>query len=177
MTYQLINYLNANIVEESPTADDTLANVCSEFLVCTVVEFCQQACLAILVSTDKANAKKSKFAKYLNKVVGVGVAGGVSAIPGAAPIARGAGKITGELVQKLIQEHNNSKQHKEGKRIEHLLKSFDPEDREWILFLLDSFNTIFIWLVPFNLFLNSLLEPLQNIYLLYFYRCFTKTSE
>ena len=105
------------------------------------------------------------------------MAGGVSAIPGATPIARGAGKITGELVQKLIQEHNNSKQHKEGKRIEHLLKSFEPEDREWILFLLDCFNTIFIWLVPFDLFLNSLLEPLQNIYLLCFYKCFTKTSE
>ena len=88
-----------------------MANCYYEFLVCTVVEFNQLACLAILVSTDKSNAKKSKFAKYLNKVVDVGVVGGVSAIPGAAPIARGAGKITGELVQKLIQEHNNSKQH------------------------------------------------------------------
>ena len=80
------------------------------------------------------------------------MAGGVSAIPGATSIARGAGKTTGELVQKLIQEHNNSKQHKEGKRIEHLLKSFEPDNREWILFLLDGFTTIFIWLVAFDFF-------------------------
>ena len=145
------------MIEESPTADDTVANCYTEFLVCTVVEFNQLACLAILVSTDKSNAKKSKLAEYLNKVVDVGVTSGVSAIPGAPPpVAKGAGKITGELVQQLIQEYNNSKQHKEGKRIEHLLKSFEPEDRKWILFLLDNFSTIFIWLVTFDLYLNHI---------------------
>ena len=148
--YPLINYLDADIVKESPTADDTLANYYKEFLVCTVVEFIQKACLALLVSTDKSNAKRSKLSKYLNKAVDIGVTGGISAIPGAAPVAKGAGKITGELVEKLISEHEKSKQHKEGKLIEHLLKTFQPEDREWIMFLLDSFTTIFIWLVPFD---------------------------
>ena len=135
--------------DESPTAHDTIANRYFEFLVCCIVEFNQQACLAILVSTDKSNAKTSKFSKYLNKVVDVGVTGGIAAIPGAAPIARGTGKITGELVECLIKEYEKSKQHKEGKIIEHLLTTFQPEDPEWIQFLLDNFSTIFIWLVPF----------------------------
>ena len=94
------------------------------------------------------------MSKYLNKAVDVGVTGGISAIPGAAPVAKGAGKITGELVEKLISEHEKSKQHKEGKLIEHLLKTFQPEDREWIMFLLDSFSTIFIWLVIFDYFIT-----------------------
>ena len=153
--YPLINCLDADIVKESPTADDTLANYYKEFLVCTVVEFIQQACLALLVSTDKSNAKRSKFSKYLNKAVDIGVTGGIAAIPVAAPIAKGAGKITGELVEKLISEHEKSKQHKDGKLIEHLLKTFQPEDREWIMFLLDSFSTIFIWLVPFDYLING----------------------
>ena len=143
------NHIYEEINDESPTADDTIANRLTEFLICCVVEFNQQACLAILVSTDKSNAKTSKFSKYLNKVIDVGVTGGVAAIPGAAPIAKGTGKITGELVEHLIKEYEKSKQHKEGKLIEHLLKNFQPEDPEWIQFLLDSFSTIFIWLVPF----------------------------
>ena len=114
-----------------------------------------------MVSTDKSNAKKSKLSKYLNKAVDVGVTGGISAIPGAAPVAKGAGKITGELVEKLISEHEKSKQHKEGKLIEHLLKTFQPEDREWIMFLLDSFSTIFIWLVPFDYLITRATLP-QN---------------
>ena len=137
-------------IEMSPTADDTVYNRYFQFLLYTVTEFMQKACLAILVSTNKSNAKTSKFSKYLNKAVDVGVTGGIAAIPGAAPIAKGAGKITGELVEKLISEHEKSKQHKDGKLIEHLLKTFQPEDREWIMFLLDSFSTIFIWLVPFD---------------------------
>ena len=108
-----------------------------------------------MVSTDKSNAKRSKFSKYLNKAVDIGVTGGIAAIPVAAPIAKGAGKITGELVEKLISEHEKSKQHKDGKLIEHLLKTFQPEDREWIMFLLDSFSTIFIWLVPFDYLING----------------------
>ena len=63
--------------DESPTAHDTIANRYFEFLVCCIVEFNQQACLAILVSTDKSNAKTSKLSKYLNKAVDVGAFRGI----------------------------------------------------------------------------------------------------
>ena len=144
------NLDHANIVEESPTADDTIANRYIEFLICCVVEFNQQACLAILVSTDKSNAKTSSLFNYLNKAIDIGVTVGITAIPGAAPFAKGTGKISGELVDGLLKEYEKSKQHKEGKNIEHLLKTFQPDDRKWIIFLLDSFSTIFIWLVPID---------------------------
>ena len=144
------NIDHTNIVEKSPTADDTIANRYIEFLICCVVEFNQQACLAILVSTDKSNAETNSLCNYLNKAIDIGVTIGITAIPGAAPFAKGAGKITGELVEGLIKEYEKSKQHKEGKNIEHLLKTFQPEDRKWIIFLLDSFSTIFIWLVPID---------------------------
>ena len=131
-------------IEMSPTADDTVYNRYFQFLLYTVTEFIQQACLAILVSTDKSNAKTSKFAKYLNKAVEVGVTGGISAIPGAAPLAKGAGKVAGELVEGIVKEYKESEQHKKAKLAEHLLTTFQPDDPKWIRFLLDGFSTIFI---------------------------------
>ena len=131
-------------IEMSPTADDTVYNRYFQFLLYTVTEFNQQACIAILVSTDKSNAKTSKFSKYLNKAVDVGVTGGISAIPGAAPIAKGAGKVAGELVEGIIKEYKESEQHKKAKLAEHLLTTFQPDDPTWIRFLLDGFSTIFI---------------------------------
>ena len=131
-------------IEMSPTADDTVYNRYFQFLLYAVTEFIQQACLAILVSTNKSNAKTSKFSKYLNKAVDVGVTGGISAIPVAAPIAKGAGKVAGELVEGIVKEYKQSEQHKKGKLAEHLLTTFQPDDPKWICFLLDGFSTIFI---------------------------------
>ena len=84
------------------------------------------------------------MSKYLNKAVDVGVSGGITAIPGAAPFAKGAGKVAGELVENIVKEYKQSEQHKKGKLAEHLLKTFQPDDPEWIWFLLDCFSTIFI---------------------------------
>ena len=131
-------------IEVSPTADDTVYNRYFQFLLYTVTEFMQKACLAILVSTDKSNAKTSKFSKYLNKAVDVGVTGGISAIPGARPIAKGAGRVAGELVEGIVKEYKQSEQHKKAKLNEHLLTTFQPDDPKWISFLLDGFSTIFI---------------------------------
>ena len=130
--------------EMSPTADDTVYNRYFQFLLYTITEFMQKACLAILVSTNKSNAKTSKFYKYLNKAVDVGVTGGISAIPGAAPIAKGAGKVAGEFVEGIVKEYKQSEQHKKAKLTEHLLTTFQPDDPRWISFLLDGFSSIFI---------------------------------
>ena len=132
-------------INSSPTADDTVLNRYSVFLLYCVAEFNQRACLVLLVSTDKSHAKMGKFSKYLNKVVDSSTTAGIAATGVGIPIAKGAGKITGELVEGLINEYEKSKQHKEGKLAEHLLKTFEPDDPEWILFLLDSFSTIFLW--------------------------------
>ena len=128
----------------SPTADDTVYNRYFQFLLYTVTEFIQQACLSILVSTDKSNAKTSKLSKHLNKAVDIGLAGGISAIPGARPFARGAGKVAGELIEGIVKEYKQSEQHKKAKLAEHLLTTFQPDDPKWIHFLLDGFSTIFI---------------------------------
>ena len=131
--------------ETSPTANDTILHRFSEFLLYCVAEFNQKACLVILVSTDKSNAKTSKFSKYLNKAVDTGVTAGIAQTVVGAGAAKGAGKMTGELVEGLIKKYEENKQHKKSKLTEHLLKTFQPDDPEWILFLLDGFSTIFIW--------------------------------
>ena len=73
-----------------------------------------------------------------------GVTIGLAATVVGSPIAKGAGKVTGELLEVLLKEHEKSKQHKKGKLAENLLKSFEPDDSKWIWFLLDCFSTIFI---------------------------------
>ena len=128
----------------SPTGSDTPYNRYYQFLLYTVTEFNQNACIVILISTDKSNVKTSKYIKYLNKTVDGGVTVGLSAAGVLSPIAKSAGKITGELVEGLLQEYEKSKQHNKGKLAEHLLKSFEPDDSKWIWFLLDCFSTIFI---------------------------------
>ena len=130
--------------EMSPTGNDTPYNRYYQFLLYTVTEFNQNACIVILISTDKSNVETSKYIKYLNKTVDGGVTIGLSATVVLSPIAKSAGKITGELVEGLLQEYEKSKQHKKGKLAEHLLKSFEPDDSKWIWFLLDCFSTIFI---------------------------------
>ena len=128
----------------SPTGSDTPYNRYYQFLLYTVTEFNQNACIVILISTDKSNVKTSKYIKYLKKTVDSGVTIGFSATVVGSPIAKSAGKISGELVEGLLKEYEKSKQHKKGKLAEHLLKSFEPDDSKWIWFLLDCFSTIFI---------------------------------
>ena len=139
--YEEIQY---SLTEMSPTANDTPYNRYYEYLLYTVTGFCQNACIAILVSTDKSNVKTSKYIKYLKKTVDSGTTIGLSATVLLSPFAKSAGKITGELVEGLLKEYEESKQHKKGKLAEHLLKSFEPDDPKWIWFLLDCFSTIFI---------------------------------
>ena len=128
----------------SPTGSDTPYNRYYQFLLYTVTEFNQNACIVILISTDKSNVETSKYIKYLNKTVDGGVTAGVSATVVLSPFAKSAGKITGELVEGLLKEYKKSKQHKKSKLPEHLLNSFEPDDSKWIWFLLDCFSTIFI---------------------------------
>ena len=92
-------------INSSPTADDTVLNRYSVFLLYCVAEFNQRACLVLLVSTDKSHAKMGKFSKYLNKVVDSSTTAGIAATGVGIPIAKGAGKITGELVEGLINEY------------------------------------------------------------------------
>ena len=93
-----------------------------------------------------------KFSKYLNKVVDSSMTVGITSTGVGVPIAKGAGKITGELVEGLINEYEKSKQHKEGKLAEHLLTTFEPDDPKWISFLLDNFSTIFLrYVINFSL--------------------------
>jgi hypothetical protein len=133
-----------SLKEMSPTGNDTHYNRYYQFLLYTVTEFNQNACIVILISTDKSNVKTSKYIKYLKKTVDSGVTIGFSATVVGSPIAKSAGKISGELVEGLLKEYEKSKQHKKGKLAEHLLKSFEPDDSKWIWFLLDCFSTIFI---------------------------------
>ena len=133
-----------SLKEMSPTGNDTPYNRYYQFLLYTVTEFNQNACIIILVSTDKSNVKTSKYIKYLKKTVDSGVTIGMSATVVGSTIAKSAGKITGELVEGLLKEHEKSKKHKKGKLAEHLLKSFEPDDSKWIWFLLDCFSRIFV---------------------------------
>ena len=130
--------------EMSPTGNDTPYNRYYQFLLYTVTEFNQKACIVILISTDKSNVETSKYIKYLKKTVDSGITIGMSATGVLSPIAKSTGKITGELVEGLLKEYEKSKQHKKGKLAEHLLKSFEPDDSKWMCFLLDCFSTIFI---------------------------------
>ena len=80
--------------EMSPTGNDTPYNRYYQFLLYTVTEFNQNACIVILISTDKSNVETSKYIKYLNKTVDGGVTVGLSAAGVLSPIAKSAGKIT-----------------------------------------------------------------------------------
>ena len=134
-------------IHETPTANDNFKNRYSEFLLYCLTEFNQYACLAILVSTDKNNAKTGQLSKYLGQAVESGLTIGLacSGVPKGAAIGKGIGKLSGEIVGGLIKEYEKSKKHKKGKLAEHMLKSFEPDDPKWISFLLDCFSDIFVW--------------------------------
>ena len=134
-----------NPIYETPTANDNFKNRYSEFLLYCVAEFNQYACLAILVSTDKDNAKTGQLSKYLGKAVESGLAHGLALCGVPKPIGKTTGKVSGQIVGGLIKEYEKSKIHKEGKLAEFMLKSFEPEDPKWISFLLDCFSDIFVW--------------------------------
>ena len=53
-----------DIFYKGPTAIDTMKNRYSEFLLYCVTEFNQNACLVILVSSDKENAEISKILEF-----------------------------------------------------------------------------------------------------------------
>ena len=150
----MVNVKNGNLEEtpenpiyDLPTANDNFKNRYSEFLLYCIAEFNQYACLAILVSTDKDNAKTGQLSKYLSQAVESGLTAGIalSGVPIGATIGKGTGKVSGEIVGGLIKEYEKSREHKKGKLAEHMLKSFIPDDPKWISFLLDCFSDIFVW--------------------------------
>ena len=65
-----------NLVEMmdlSPTLEDTFVNRCKEFALYSTTQFFQRAATEILVSEDKNNAEPSNCSKYLGKIVDASV--------------------------------------------------------------------------------------------------------
>ena len=136
-----------NIVEMdemSPTAEDNMKNRLREFLLHGLIQFNQTASTNILISMDKDNAKTSKCANYIGKIVNASVTGGAFLAGAAGPLAKGVGMVSGEIVDQLITEYDKSMQHKTSKKIETFLEGFDPEEEKWIVFILQCLTEVFL---------------------------------
>ena len=127
----------------SPTSEDNMKNRFREFVLYGAIEFNQAVATQILISTDKNNTKSSKGAKYIGKVVEVSVTG-TGLVAGLGQITKPIGIFTGEVMKQIVTTYDKNLQHKNSKKIEKLLEGFDPEDEQWMKYILDSFCDIFI---------------------------------
>ena len=127
----------------SPTAEDTIKNRLRVYLLHGATKFNHTAAAYILISLDKDNAKTSKSAKYLGKVV-EGSVSGAAYLGGAGHMSKAIGSFSSEIVSEIASTVDKNKQHKVSKKIEKFLEGFDPEDEDWIRFLLTCLSDIFI---------------------------------
>ena len=127
----------------SPTAEDTIKNRLRVYLLHGATKFNHTAATYILISLDKDNAKTSKSAKYLGKVV-EGSVSGAAFLGGAGPMSKAIGSFSSEIVSEIVSTVDKNKQHKVSKKIEKFLEGFDPENEDWIRFLLTCLSDIFI---------------------------------
>ena len=88
----------------SPTAEDTIKNRLRQYLLHGATKFNHTAATYILMSLDKDNAKTSKSAKYMGKVV-EGSVSGAAFLGGAGPEESYLGKsLTNQYATKISFE-------------------------------------------------------------------------
>ena len=135
------------MAENLPFLEGNLRNHFREYLLFGGTEFNHRACLELLVSLDKNNAKTGKLSDYLSKSISSGViaASAIAGGPGGVAIGKGVGKFSGEVIGELVSAIEKNKLHSASKRIEKTLQAFDPEDPDWIRFMLDCLSEIYIW--------------------------------
>ena len=125
------------------TIEDTIYNRFYEFVFYGTIQFNHRAATEILISMDKNNAKSCKSAKYIGQFVEASVSGG-SFLAGAGPASKVIGNFSGLIVKEIVDTLDKNVQHKTSKKIEKFLEGFDPEDEQWIQFILNCFCEIFI---------------------------------
>ena len=60
------------------------------------------------------------------------------------PALKVIGNFSGLIVKEIVDTLDKNVQHKASKKIEKFLEGFDPEDEQWIQFILNCFCEIFI---------------------------------
>ena len=122
-----------------------LPNRHTKFIQNGVTHFYIRASTEILKAKSKDNVKdKDRATAFLTKAIDVSLKPGYKALGAACgSIVTAPALVTGKILKFLVEAKNETDQHNNAKNIEKLLAGFNPEDAEWIKFLVAVFHDIF----------------------------------